>query len=298
MDGMRQSTGLLRLGLFSVLFLTVGCSTSSSRLSGTSSPVLAAHSAGPASTSLRTRPPMGTPLPEPSVPTETATVFEQQDARVRTAATRRPELPRAGRQPESTNPQTALLADPSATGAAENGSTPHAGSLDLSRTDLEKRAEILRPNGTSATPAVMPMPEDPSSRPDEAVPAKLVSFAWPARGRITSGFGKLADGKMSNGLHIAVPDGAPVHAAADGKIIYAGNGIEQFGNLILIDHGNNWVSAYAHNKKLNVSRGDTVARGDMIANAGSSGIVEETRLHFELRNNSRPLDPLPYLTAT
>ena len=86
--------------------------------------------------------------------------------------------------------------------------------------------------------------------------------------------------------------GTPVRAAADGVVAYAGNGIEGFGGLVLIKHGEGWVTAYAHNEALSVARGDRVARGQVIARSGSTGSVDEPQLHFEIRRGRTPVDPL------
>jgi murein DD-endopeptidase MepM/ murein hydrolase activator NlpD len=122
-------------------------------------------------------------------------------------------------------------------------------------------------------------------------------FRWPVRGRIIAGFGKQPDGARNDGINLAVPAGTPVHAAEAGTVIYAGNELEGYGNLILVQHEDDWVSAYAHNETLKVKRGDAVKRGEVIAAVGASGAVETPQLHFELRKKSKPVDPLPHLTG-
>lgn len=122
-------------------------------------------------------------------------------------------------------------------------------------------------------------------------------FRWPARGRIISGFGKQADGANNDGINLAVPAGTPVKAAEKGTVIYAGNELQGYGNLILIQHKDGWVSAYAHNEALLVKRGETVQRGQVIAKAGATGSVSQPQLHFELRKGSQPVDPLPHLSG-
>ncbi|MFN3868414.1 MAG: LysM peptidoglycan-binding domain-containing protein [Hyphomicrobiaceae bacterium] len=118
---------------------------------------------------------------------------------------------------------------------------------------------------------------------------------WPAKGKILSGFGQRVDGTHNDGINIAVPQGADVHAAEEGEVAYAGSELKGYGNLILLRHDNGWVTAYAHNDQLLVKRGDKVRRGDIIAKAGKSGQVDQPQLHFELRQGSKPVDPLPYL---
>ena len=120
-------------------------------------------------------------------------------------------------------------------------------------------------------------------------------FRWPVKGRIVSGFGAKPSGKNNDGIDVAVPKGTPVKAAENGVVAYAGNELEPYGNLILIRHANNWVTAYAHNESLTVKRGDTVRRGQIIAKAGQTGNVSQPQLHFELRKGSKPVNPLSYM---
>ena len=123
-------------------------------------------------------------------------------------------------------------------------------------------------------------------------------FRWPVKGRIVSGFGERPSGKFNDGINVAVPAGASVKAAENGVVAYAGSELEPYGNLILIRHANNWVTAYAHSDKLLVKRGDTVRRGQIIAKAGKSGNVSQPQLHFELRKGSKPVNPLSYMASS
>ncbi len=123
------------------------------------------------------------------------------------------------------------------------------------------------------------------------------SFRWPVRGRIISGFGEQTDAGVNDGIKIAVPAGTSIRAAENGVVIYAGNELQGFGNLILVRHAEGWVTAYAHNEEMLVSRGDEVQRGQIISRAGSTGEVSTPQLHFEVRRGSQPVDPLQYLSA-
>lgn len=137
-----------------------------------------------------------------------------------------------------------------------------------------------------------------ATAPVAAAPAQQASgFQWPVKGRMLAGFGKQPDGDSNEGINLAAPAGTPVQAADGGKVIYAGNELEGYGNLILIQHSDEWVSAYAHNADLRVSRGDTVRKGQTIASVGATGSVSEPQLHFELRRSSTPVDPLPHLSG-
>jgi len=118
---------------------------------------------------------------------------------------------------------------------------------------------------------------------------------WPVSGRIISGFGQRSDGTHNDGINMSVPMGTSVHAAESGTVAYAGSELKGYGNLILLRHDNGWVTAYAHNDQLTVKRGDKVQRGQVIATAGRSGSVDQPQEHFELRQGSKPVDPVPFL---
>jgi murein DD-endopeptidase MepM/ murein hydrolase activator NlpD len=118
---------------------------------------------------------------------------------------------------------------------------------------------------------------------------------WPVHGKILSGFGERNDGTHNDGINLSVPQGTAVHAAESGTVAYAGSELKGYGNLILVRHDNGWVTAYAHNEQLMVKRGDKVQRGQVIAKAGRTGAVDQPQLHFELRQGSKPVDPVPFL---
>lgn len=124
---------------------------------------------------------------------------------------------------------------------------------------------------------------------------KRSSYLWPVKGKILSKFGLLANGLRNDGINISAEKGKPVLAADSGKIVYAGNEIQAFGNLILIKHYNNKTSAYAHLDKIRVVKGESVNKGQIIALVGNSGKVSVPQLHFEIRDKEGPLDPLDFL---
>ena len=128
--------------------------------------------------------------------------------------------------------------------------------------------------------------------------AVSTAFRWPVRGRIIGKFGPRTDGTHNDGINLAVPNGTKVKAAESGVVAYAGSELEGYGNLVLIRHSNDWVSAYAHNEKLMVKRGEKIKRGQIIARAGTSGSVEVPQVHFELRKGSKPVDPANYMAGT
>jgi len=118
-------------------------------------------------------------------------------------------------------------------------------------------------------------------------------FRWPARGRIIAGF----KSGGNDGINISVPPGTSVRAAESGVVVYSGDGLKGYGNLVLIKHPNGFVSAYANNGELDVKRGETVKRGQIIAKSGDTGNVNSPQLHFELRKGSTPVDPTQYLAG-
>ena len=119
------------------------------------------------------------------------------------------------------------------------------------------------------------------------------AFRWPVNGRVIVDF----EQSRRTGINIEAPEGAAVRAAEDGVVIYAGDGIEGFGNLILVRHANGYVSAYAHLKGFSVSRDAQVRRGDQIGTVGMTGSVSRPQLHFELRQGATPVDPMPLLAS-
>lgn len=134
---------------------------------------------------------------------------------------------------------------------------------------------------------------------DASAPAPNASgiskMRWPVRGRVISGFGGSGGGKANDGIDIAVPAGTPVKAAENGVVIYAGDGLKEFGNTVLVRHENGLVTVYGHASELKVQRGQKVRRGEDIALAGMSGSADTPRLHFEVRKDSSPVNPTSYL---
>lgn len=120
-------------------------------------------------------------------------------------------------------------------------------------------------------------------------------FKWRLNGPILARFGPIAPGKVSDGINIAAAAGMPIRAAADGVVAYAGDQIGVYGGLILINHGGGWVSAYGHAGRIDVTRGQAVRMGDVIGRAGATGQVQTSQLHFQLRKNRIPVDPMKQL---
>jgi murein DD-endopeptidase MepM/ murein hydrolase activator NlpD len=154
---------------------------------------------------------------------------------------------------------------------------------------------LQRPDPASAPPRVVPPPVIPTARPATASTTRPPNLLWPTSGAIVSRFGAPVKGLANNGLDLAALPGMAVYSSAAGRVLFAGTEPERFGQLILIDHGGGWVTAYAYLGKVRVKEGDQVARRQLIARIGKSGEVKKPTLHFELRQNNRPRDPYPYL---
>lgn len=121
---------------------------------------------------------------------------------------------------------------------------------------------------------------------------QVTKWIWPANGRVVSQFS--TGGQGSKGINIAGTQGEPVLAAADGRVVYSGSGVRGYGQLIIIKHNNEFLSAYAHNSRIYVQENQTVKAGQRIADMGNTG-TETTQLHFEIRYREKPVDPLKYL---
>ena len=165
---------------------------------------------------------------------------------------------------------------------AKNEGDSQTTTAKKSQPDVTPTATV-KPNDTAA-----PMT---SAEADAAGVAP--EFRWPARGRIIEAF--KAGG--NDGINIAVPEGTSVRAAESGVVAYAGDELKGYGNLVLIRHPNGFVTAYANNGELDVKRGETVKRGQIIAKSGQTGNVNSPQLHFELRKGSTPVDPTSYLAG-
>jgi len=192
--------------------------------------------------------------------------------------------------------------------AASKPAAPASGTLKV---PTEQKPQVAK-GEPRVIPGVPSIPVQKSSNTSSAIPASTTTavddiveppsangttFRWPVRGRIISGFGAKPSGQRNDGINLAVPEGTSVKAAEAGTVIYAGNELEGYGNLVLVRHADDWVSAYAHNSEIKVKKGDTVRRGQTVATAGMSGSVTSPQVHFELRKKAKPVNPLDYLAG-
>lgn len=132
------------------------------------------------------------------------------------------------------------------------------------------------------------------SRQPRATGYESGKLLWPVKGVVTSRFGHRGS-RMHDGIDIGVPEGTAVHAAGSGEVVYSDSRISGYGRLIIIRHGRDLFTAYAHNQRNLVRKGDRVRAGDVIARAGHTGRASGPHLHFEVRQGSTPVDPLAYL---
>ncbi len=159
---------------------------------------------------------------------------------------------------------------------------------------------IYPPPQTGAVPPRAPSP--PVQQAIIAPPASPSTpsaggphFIRPVSGETIQGFGGGAGGQTNDGINIAAASGTPVHAADAGTVIYTGNELAAFGNLVLIRHAGGWVTAYGHLAKIDVQRGATVGQGQPIGTVGQTGSATGPQLHFEIRQGAKPVDPAPFL---
>lgn len=145
--------------------------------------------------------------------------------------------------------------------------------------------------GQSRTSAYAHAPYQHSPLPKER-PLEAPYFKWPVEGKVISTFAD--NDPKRKGIKIAGQPGWKVRAASDGTIVYSGNALLNYGNLIIIKHNRDYLSAYAHNRKLLVKEGDKVRTGEIIAELGSTG-TDKNVLHFEIRQKGKPVNPLQYL---
>uniref|UniRef100_UPI0040480AD7 peptidoglycan DD-metalloendopeptidase family protein n=1 Tax=Pseudomonas sp. TMP25 TaxID=3136561 RepID=UPI0040480AD7 len=170
-----------------------------------------------------------------------------------------------------------------------------------------------RPPSVATAPVVVTPPSRPSvpiqSRPIQTQPSASVKTApsitalpptqrsasgwlWPSNGAVIGRFS--SNGSLNKGIDIAGDLGQPVLAASDGSVVYAGSGLRGYGELVIIKHSDTYVSAYGHNRRLLVQEGQKVKAGQKIAEMGSTG-TDRVKLHFEVRRQGKPVDPLQYL---
>ena len=176
-----------------------------------------------------------------------------------------------------------------ALGGASNKVTPAPELVQTApseATTVQTEEVVVSETPTATTPVA------PSA--DQSLPKRVQTthgWIWPAEGELIARFD---EERNSNGIDIAGIDGTPVRAAAAGKVVYAGTGLRGYGLLLIIKHDETYLSAYAHNRAVTVEEGDLIDKGQIIAEMGQTG-TDSVRLHFEIRRDGQPVNPLSYL---
>jgi lipoprotein NlpD len=194
-----------------------------------------------------------------------------------------PIAPAAGVAPTGALPAAAGGAAPSS-GAA----TPPAPAAPA--TAAAGSPAVPSPGAATAAPpvAAAAAPSAAATKPSEA--AVVGNWSWPIEGKVIETFNET----RNKGIDILGKEGDPVLAAADGQVVYSGSGLRGYGNLVIVKHDDDFISAYAHNRQILVKQGQTVKRGQRIAELGKTD-AEMPKLHFEIRRQGKPIDPLTVL---
>ena len=226
---------------------------------------LGAPTGAPSSATAPVTTPLAIPLATPGLPIEARPLANTVTAKVEPRASKVPFTDRALSQMN----------------AAESGPSPLAG-------DAPPPIVVAAPTPAPVTPG------PPASEPEKATPGtdgEDVDWMWPAKGKVLAPFNE-----TSKGMDIAGKKGAAVLAAASGRVVYAGAGLRGYGKLVIIKHNETWLSAYAHNDNILVKEQQDVRKGQKIAEMGSSD-ADQVKLHFEVRRQGKPVDPIKVLPA-
>lgn len=166
--------------------------------------------------------------------------------------------------------------------------------------------ELARQVALEAEAAAQPQLPEPQARvvannsipsAADSAPAAVASkgLIWPVKGKVISGFGPRDGGVYNDGINIAAQQGEPIVAAADGEVVYSGDELKGYGNMVILRHDNGLMTAYAHADRILVSKGEQVKQGVTIATVGKSGGVDQAQLHFGVRKDKEPIDPMTLL---
>lgn len=200
---------------------------------------------------------------------------------------------------------TVLAAPPPKPSVSPTALAPQPGFLPANPPPARPSAASSQPMSIVPPAAVAPPPSPPAqaAQPEPRPPATQQAvatgsphFIRPVSGQVSQGFGPDGSGQTNDGINITAQAGSPVKAADAGTVIYTGNELAAFGNLVLIRHAGGWVTAYGHLASIDVQRGATVSQGQSIGTVGQTGSAAVPQLHFEIRQGSKPVDPAPYLS--
>lgn len=178
-----------------------------------------------------------------------------------------------------------------------NTATPKAQAAAVTPAASAAAPATASTQSTAVTPVVVTAPPTQpvgSATPASSAPAVISpsGWGWPANGQVIGLFS--SNSSLNKGIDIAGDLGQPVYAASTGSVVYAGSGLRGYGELVIIKHSDTYVSAYGHNRRLLVREGQRVKAGEKIAEMGSTG-TDRVKLHFEIRRQGKPVDPMQYL---
>lgn len=198
-----------------------------------------------------------------------------------------------GAQTSSVTSGAGIEVKPLVVGAASNKSGPRGDKRPYSEANLAELQKTDAMVAATIKPEPVTSPKSPEKTVDSA-PAEneTVDWMWPAEGKVLATF----DEVKNKGLDISGKLGQDVLAAGAGKVMYAGSGIRGYGNLVIIKHTGNLLSAYAHNKAILVKEGQSISKGQKIAEMGNSD-SDTVKLHFEIRQQGKPVDPSRFLPS-
>ena len=201
-------------------------------------------------------------------------------------------------QPAPASAKATAKATATAQAAGPAGAKPHQSArIGSSPPAPTKTASADPPSNVRVAASADASGDDSGAATAGAAANGQPAFRWPLRGRVIHNFGAKVNGAANDGIDLAVREGTPVRAADDGVVAYAGNDLKGYGNLVLVRHANGFVTAYANASELMVKRNDQVHQGQVIAKSGQTGAAANPQLHFEVRKNSAPVDPMQYLPA-
>ena len=170
----------------------------------------------------------------------------------------------------------------------------HGGTTQASSQPARQQTATASPRQTTGTTKTSAKQRRLAKAPQR----ERKDFLRPVKGKVIGRFGEKSFGQRNNGIDIAAKEGNIVRAAENGIVVYSGSALKGFGNLILVRHADGYLTAYGYNSENLVKRGDRVKRGQTVAKVGSSGDARKAMLHFELRKNSRPVDPLKHFSKS
>ncbi|SNX46840.1 Murein hydrolase activator NlpD precursor [Vibrio thalassae] len=197
----------------------------------------------------------------------------------------------------STTAQTKPSSSQSSKAKANSSSTQNSQKTATNKVDQSKPKEYGESKGKQNVNNTKPNTAKQSTaqakpKPPSSTNGKVTSWQWPTKGRVTKNFS--AGDQGNKGIDIAGQRGQAIVATAKGTVVYSGNALRGYGNLVIVKHNDNYLSAYAHNDRLLVSEGQSVKAGQKIATMGSSG-TNSVRLHFEIRYQGKSVNPKRYL---